>query len=85
MMYYMIIEGVYIIFITIPWLTSHVIHACDIIEDVAIAYGYNNIEMTIPDTNCISKQVNMTTIPKILYDVFTVVPELYLYVLHGLY
>lgn len=34
-----------------------VIHACDVIEDVAIAYGYNNINMTIPDTNCISQQV----------------------------
>lgn len=33
------------------------IHACDIMEDVAIAYGYNHITKTIPQTNCIGNQV----------------------------
>lgn len=42
--------------VEVPPTRHDVIHACDIIEDVAIAYGYNNIEMIIPDTNCISKQ-----------------------------
>ena len=36
-----------------------IIHPCDIIEDAAIAYGFNNIKMTIPDTNCIAHQVSM--------------------------
>ena len=40
-------------------LTSDVIHACDIIEDVAIAYGYNNITRTIPNTNTVGQQVRM--------------------------
>ena len=38
-------------------LSVHVIHACDIMEDVAIAYGYNNVEYTIPKTLTIGKQV----------------------------
>ena len=33
------------------------LHACDIIEDVAIAYGYNNLEWTVPNTNTIANQV----------------------------
>ena len=28
-----------------------VIHSCDIVEDAAIAYGFNNVKMTIPRTN----------------------------------
>ena len=35
------------------------IHACDIMEDVAIAYGYNNIEETIPKAMTIANQVNI--------------------------
>ena len=38
-------------------LCSDVIHPCDIVEDVAIAYGFNNVKMTIPRTNCIAHQV----------------------------
>ena len=26
-------------------------------EDVAIAYGFNNITMTLPKTSCVAKQV----------------------------
>jgi phenylalanyl-tRNA synthetase beta chain len=40
-----------------PWRTD-VLHACDIREDVAIAYGFNNITKTIPKTNCFSEEVN---------------------------
>ena len=36
-----------------------VIHACDIIEDVAIAFGYNNIKKTVPKTSTIGEQVRL--------------------------
>lgn len=36
---------------------SHVIHACDVIEDAAIAYGFNNIVKSIPSTLTIGNQV----------------------------
>lgn len=32
--------------VEIPPTRADVIHACDIVEDAAIAYGYNNIQMT---------------------------------------
>ena len=34
---------------------SDVLHACDIAEDVAIAYGYNNIKQTIPKASTMGK------------------------------
>ena len=43
------------------FLLSDVLHACDIVEDVAIAFGYNNVKMTFPKTNCVAKQVICTT------------------------
>ena len=38
-------------------LFSHIIHECDIIEDVAISHGFNNIVKRIPPTNTIGNQV----------------------------
>ena len=35
-----------------------VIHPCDIYEDIAIAYGYNNIEKKLPRTATIAEQVS---------------------------
>ena len=37
--------------------TADIIHDCDIIEDAAIAYGFNKIKMTFPNTTTIAKQV----------------------------
>ncbi len=34
-----------------------VIHPCDVVEDVAIAYGFNKVERTFPKTNCTAQQV----------------------------
>jgi len=42
--------------VEIPPTRRDVIHACDIVEDVAIAYGYNNVHRTISDTNCVAEQ-----------------------------
>lgn len=47
----------YVCVILTSLIIKHVIHACDIVEDVAIAFGYNNITKTIPQTNCIGNQV----------------------------
>ncbi len=44
--------------VEIPPTRSDIIHACDLIEDVAISYGYNNITKTIPKTNCFSSEVS---------------------------
>lgn len=43
--------------VEIPPTRSDVIHACDIMEDAAIAYGFNNIVRTTPRTYTIANQV----------------------------
>jgi phenylalanyl-tRNA synthetase beta chain len=40
-----------------PPIRSDILHACDIAEDVGIAYGYNNIPRAFPPTNTIGKQI----------------------------
>lgn len=43
--------------VEIPPTRSDVIHACDIVEDAAMAYGFNNIARTTPHTYTIANQV----------------------------
>ncbi|CAG9773084.1 unnamed protein product [Ceutorhynchus assimilis] len=43
--------------VTVPPTRHDVIHACDIYEDVAIAFGYNKIKRTMPKTNSIGSQL----------------------------
>lgn len=42
--------------VEIPPTRHDVIHACDIYEDVAIAFGYNNIKKCLPETMSIASQ-----------------------------
>lgn len=42
--------------VEIPPTRRDIIHPCDILEDVAIAYGYNNIVKRIPETLTIASQ-----------------------------
>ena len=46
--------------VEIPPTRHDVIHLCDIYEDIAIAYGYNKIEKTLPQTLTIAKEVYFT-------------------------
>ncbi len=43
--------------VNIPPTRSDILHTIDIVEDVAIAYGFNNLKKTIPKTNCFSEEV----------------------------
>jgi len=56
------------IVVEVPPTRHDVIHPCDIIEDVAIAYGYNNIKYTIPDTNCIASQFGINKLTDMLRE-----------------
>lgn len=42
--------------VEIPPTRHDIMHACDIYEDVAIAYGYNNIRKSLPATMTIGRQ-----------------------------
>ncbi|XP_023366135.1 phenylalanine--tRNA ligase beta subunit [Otolemur garnettii] len=52
--------------IEIPPTRADIIHACDIIEDAAIAYGYNNIQMTLPKTYTIANQLPLNKLTELL-------------------
>jgi phenylalanyl-tRNA synthetase beta chain len=52
-----VIEGGRSVKIEIPPTRADVLHGCDIMEDVAIAYGFNNVKMTLPKTACVAKQL----------------------------
>lgn len=43
--------------VEVPPTRSDILHACDIAEDIGIAYGYNNIPKVFPPTNTIGKQI----------------------------
>lgn len=39
----------------VPIFRGDVLHACDIAEDLAISFGYNNIEAVLPPINTSGK------------------------------
>jgi len=41
---------------SVPPLRPDILHACDIAEDAAIGFGYNNIKTSLPPTNTVGKQ-----------------------------
>ncbi|CAG8560988.1 236_t:CDS:2, partial [Acaulospora colombiana] len=43
------------ILVDVPPTRADILHACDIMEDVAIAYGFNNIPKTLPSSATIGK------------------------------
>lgn len=43
--------------VQVPPTRHDIIHACDIYEDVAIGYGYNNIVKTLPNPSSVGKEV----------------------------
>lgn len=36
-----------------PPTRSDILHPCDIVEDIGIGYGFNNIEKVFPETNTV--------------------------------
>ena len=48
-------------FFLLYWIFPDVLHACDIYEDIAIAFGYNNIKEMMPwRTSTVAQQVRNT-------------------------
>uniref|UniRef100_A0AAY4DER0 Phenylalanine--tRNA ligase beta subunit n=1 Tax=Denticeps clupeoides TaxID=299321 RepID=A0AAY4DER0_9TELE len=52
--------------VEIPPTRSDVIHACDIMEDAAMAYGFNNIARTKPKTYTIANQLPLNKLSELL-------------------
>lgn len=45
--------------VIVPPTRHDVLHACDIMEDVAIAYGYNNLTKALPSSYTVAKQFHI--------------------------
>lgn len=54
--------------VEIPPTRQDVIHTCDIVEDVAIAYGYNNIVKMLPKTTTIAEQFPLNKLCDLLRE-----------------
>jgi phenylalanyl-tRNA synthetase beta chain len=55
--------------ILVPPFRSDILHACDIMEDVAIAYGYNNIKRTTPQVITVGKQQPLNKLTSMLSSI----------------
>ena len=49
-------EGSPVVVADVPPTRSDILHACDIMEDVAIAYGFNNIKRSFPKSSTVGKE-----------------------------
>uniref|UniRef100_A0A8C5HPJ7 Phenylalanine--tRNA ligase beta subunit n=1 Tax=Gouania willdenowi TaxID=441366 RepID=A0A8C5HPJ7_GOUWI len=52
--------------VEIPPTRSDIIHACDIVEDAAIAYGFNNITRTTPRSYTVATQFPLNKLTELL-------------------
>lgn len=52
--------------VTVPPTRSDIFHACDIVEDVAIAYGFNRIPRTVPSAFCIAAPFSLNKLTDLL-------------------
>ena len=54
------------ILVEIPPTRPDILHECDIVEDAAIAYGFNNLPDTFPATNTVAQPLEMSKLTDIV-------------------
>jgi len=52
--------------VTIPPTRHDILHVCDVIEDVAVAYGFNNLKLIRPPTSTIGGQTGLNKLTDLL-------------------
>ena len=52
--------------VRVPVTRSDVMQQCDIWEDIAIAYGYNNLPIKVPETKCFGRQEPLNQLTDLL-------------------
>ena len=52
--------------VSVPPTRSDILHECDIMEDAAIAYGFNNLPQNLPSTNTVAKPFPVNRLGDIL-------------------
>jgi len=60
------IKGSDKLIVSVPPTRSDVLHECDVMEDVAIAYGYDNIAKTVPNVNTVGIQYPINKLSDLL-------------------
>eukprot|EP00945_MAST-04E_sp_MAST-4E-sp1_P004416 g4416.t1 len=59
-------ESTQSILVKAPPTRADLLHECDVVEDIAIAYGFNNIEEVIPQTNTVGKELPVNQLTDLL-------------------
>jgi phenylalanyl-tRNA synthetase beta chain len=54
------------IIVEVPPTRPDILHECDIMEDAAIAYGYNKLPDTFPATNTVAQPLEMSKLTDIV-------------------
>lgn len=54
------------IVVDVPATRPDILHACDIMEDAAIAYGFNNIPRTFPNTSTVAQSLAVSKISDLI-------------------
>lgn len=52
--------------VSVPVTRYDIMHPCDVIEDIGVVYGYNNIPKVLPPTNTIGKQLEMNKFTELM-------------------
>ena len=52
--------------VLVPATRPDILHQCDIMEDAAIAYGYNNLPKSMPTTNTVAKALPVNKLSDII-------------------
>lgn len=52
--------------VCVPVTRSDILHACDVMEDIAIAYGYNNLPKRVPDTVTVGRELPLNQLSDLL-------------------
>lgn len=60
------VDGGKAVQVQVPITRSDVLHACDVMEDVAIAYGYNNLVKRVPATVTAGRELPLNQMTELL-------------------
>merc|ERR1719265_1587974 len=52
--------------VKVPITRSDIMHQCDLVEDLAIAYGYNNLKADVPQTLCLGSEQPLNHLTELL-------------------
>lgn len=52
--------------VSVPVTRYDIMHPCDVVEDIGVVFGYNNIPKALPPTNTIGRQLEMSKFTELM-------------------